>query len=99
LRVFLRKISNVVPVNHKLTCKKIEERFECKDLTNVIRRRLKELRHFPEESLGEYAECAQDLAIGGFLGISDDFRQIVTTYAFLKDKLEDLTAMYKDPEK
>ena len=85
--------------NYKLTCKKIEERFECKDLPNVIRRQLQELRHFPGESLEEYAECAQDLAVDGFSGTSDDFIQIVATDAFLKDKREDLTAMYKDPEK
>ena len=70
-------------------------------MTNVIRRQLKELRHFTEESLGEYTECAQNLAIGGFPGTSDDFIQIVTTDAFLKgchDKRAALTAMDKDPE-
>ena len=93
------KRPNCVKDNYKLTCKKIEERFECKDLSNVIRRQLQELRHSPEESLEEYAECAQDLAVDGFSGTSDDFIQIVATDAFLKDRLEDLTAMYKDPEK
>jgi hypothetical protein len=53
-------------------------------LPNVIRRQLQELRHFPEESLEEYAECAEDLAVNGFSGTSDDFIQIVATDAFLK---------------
>jgi hypothetical protein len=68
-------------------------------LPSVIRRQLQELRHFPEESLEEYAEYAQDLAVDGFSGTSDDFIQIVATDAFLKGRREDLTAMYKDPEK
>jgi len=79
----------------------MEERFGCNDLPNVIRRQLQELRQFPEESLEEYAERAQDLAVDGFPGTSDDFIQIVATDAFLKgcqDKREALTAMDKDPE-
>jgi hypothetical protein len=35
--------------NYKLICKKMEERFGCKDLPQVIRRQLQELRQFPEE--------------------------------------------------
>ena len=86
--------------NYKLTCKKMEERFGCKDLPNVIHRQLQELRQFPEESLEEYAERAQDLAVNGFPGTSDDFIQIVSTDAFLKgckDKQAALVAMDKDP--
>jgi hypothetical protein len=76
-------------------------RFGCKDLPNVIRRQLQELRQFPEESLEEYAERAQDLAADGFPGTSDEFIQIVASDAFLKgcqDKRAALTAMDKDPE-
>ena len=60
--------------NYKLTCKKMEERFGCKDLPQVIRRQLQELL---------YAEHAQYLAVDGFPGTSDDFMQIVATDAFL----------------
>ena len=87
--------------NYKLTCKKMEERFGCKDLPNVIHRQLQDLRQFPEESLEEYAECAQDLAADGFPDTSDEFIQIVASDAFLKgcqDKRAALTAMDKDPE-
>jgi hypothetical protein len=87
--------------NYKLTCKKIEERFGCKDLANVIRRQLQELRQVPEESHEEYAEHTQDLAADGFPGTSDEFIQIVASDAFLKgcqDKRVALTAMDKDPE-
>ena len=87
--------------NYKLTCKKMEERFGCKDLPNVIHRQLQELRQFPEESLEEYAELAQDLAADGFPDTSDEFIQIVASDAFLKgcqDKRAALTAMDKDPE-
>ena len=87
--------------NYKLICKKMEERFGCKDLPQVIRRQLQELRQFPEEQLEEYAERAQYLAVDGFPGTSDDFLQIVATDAFLKgchDKRAALTAMDKDPE-
>ena len=70
--------------NYKFTCKKKKERFGCKDLSNVILRHFQELRHFPEESLEEYAVCAQELAVYGFPGTSDDFIQIVATDAFLK---------------
>ena len=45
----------------------------CKDLSNVIRRQLQELRQFPEESLEEYTERAQDLAADGFPGTSNEF--------------------------
>ena len=87
--------------NYKLTCKKMEERFGCKDLPNVIRRQLQELRQFPEESLDEYAERSQDLAADGFPGTSDEFIQIVASDVFLKgcqDKRAALTAMDKHPE-
>jgi hypothetical protein len=50
----------------------------------IIRHRLQELRQFPEESLEEYAERAQDLVVRGFPGTSDDFIHIVATDAFLK---------------
>ena len=79
----------------------MEERFGCKYLPNVIRRQLQELRQFPEESLEEYAERAQDLAVDGFPGTSDDFIQIVIADAFLKgchDKQTSLTALDKDPD-
>jgi type IV secretory pathway VirB4 component len=64
-------------------------------------RQLQELRQFPEESLEEYAELAQDLAADGFPDTSDEFIQIVASDAFLKgcqDKRAALTAMDKDPE-
>ena len=70
--------------DYKLTCKTKKERFGFKDLPNVILRHFQDLRHFPEESLEEYAVCAQDLAVYGFLGISADFIQIVATDAFRK---------------
>jgi hypothetical protein len=79
----------------------MEERFVCKDLPQVTCRQLQELRQFSEESLEEYAERAQDLAVDGFPATSDDFMQIVATDAFLKgchDKRAALTAMDKDPE-
>jgi hypothetical protein len=53
------------------------------------------------QSLEEYAVCAQDLAVYGFPGTSDDFIQIVATDAFLKgcqDKRTALAAMYNDPK-
>ena len=79
----------------------MEERCECKDLPSIIRRQLQELRRFLEESLEEYAEHAQDLAVDGFPGTSADFIQIVATDAFIKechDKRATFTAMNKDPE-
>ena len=53
------------------------------------------------ESLEEYAERAQDLAVDGFPGTSDDFIQIVIADAFLKgcqDKLTSFAALNKDPD-
>jgi hypothetical protein len=74
----------LVQDNYKLACKKMEERFGCKDLPNVIRRQLQELCQFPEESLEEYAERAHYLAADGFPGTSDKFIQIVASDAFVK---------------
>ena len=79
----------------------MEERFECKDLPQVTCRQLQELRQYFEESLEEYAERAQDLAVDGFPGTLDDFIKIVTADAFLKgchDKQTSLTALDKDPD-
>ena len=76
-------------------------RFGYKGLPTVIHLQFQELRHFPKESFEEYAECAQDLAVDGFPGTSDDFLPIVATNAFNKgcqDNRAALTAMYKDPE-
>jgi histone H3/H4 len=87
--------------NYKLACKKMEDWFGCKDLPQITRRQLQELRQLPEELLEEYAERAQDLAVDGFPATSDDFIQIVATDAFLKgchDKRATLTAMDQDPE-
>jgi len=87
--------------NYKAICKKMEERFGRKDLPNVVRRQLQELRQQPEETLDEYAERAQDLAADGYPNTPDGFIQIVATDAFLKgciDKKAALSAMDKDPE-
>ena len=54
------------------------------DFPSVILCHFQELRHFPEESLEEYEECAQDLAVDGLPGTSNDFIHIVATDAFLK---------------
>ena len=87
--------------NYKLTCKKMEARFGCKDLPQVIRRQLQELLQVPEESLEEYAELAQDLTVDGFPSTSDELIQIVASDTFLRgcqDKRAAFTAMDKDPE-
>ena len=70
--------------NYKLTCKKKKERFGCKDFPSVRLCHFEELRHFPEESLEEYAVCAQYLSVYGSPGTSNDFIQIVAIDAFLK---------------
>lgn len=79
----------------------MDERFGRKDLPQVIRRQLQDLRQKPDESLDEYAERAQDLATDGYPGTPDAFIQIVATDAFLKgcsDKQAALTTMDKDPD-
>lgn len=81
-------------------CKQMEERYGRKDLPNVIRRQLQELRQLPDESLEEYAERAQDLAFDRYSGTPENFIQIVASDAFLKgclDKKAALVAMDKDP--
>lgn len=70
--------------DYQATCKQIEERFGRKDLPNVIRRQLQELRQLPDESFEEYAERAQDLASDGYPGTPESFIQIVASHAFLK---------------
>ena len=81
-------------------CKQIEERCGRKDLPNVIRRQLQELRQLPDESFEEYAERAQDLASDGYPGTPENFKHIVASDAFLKgclDKKTALVTMNKDP--
>ena len=98
---FLKTRPKFVQDNYKLPSKKLEERLGYKDLSSVIRRQFQELRYFPKELPEEYAECAQDLAVDGFLGTSDDFIPVVSTDAFLKRCEENraaLTTMYKYPE-
>ena len=75
---YFRTRPKCIQDNYKFTCNK-----KRKDLPNVIFRNFQELRHFPEESLEEYAACAQDLAVYGFPGTLDDFIQIVATDGFL----------------
>lgn len=87
--------------DYSAICKKMDERFGRKDLPQVIRRQLQDLRQQPDESLNEYAERAQDLATDGYPGTPDAFIQIVATDAFLKgcsDKQAALTTMDKDPD-
>lgn len=92
--------SKTVQNDYQAMCKQMEERFGRKDLPNVIRRQLQELRQLPDESLEEYAERAQDLASDGYPGTPENFIQIVASDAFLKgclDKKAALVAMDKDP--
>jgi hypothetical protein len=97
---FFSTRSKTVHNDYQAMRKQIEERFGRKDLPNVIRRQLQELRQLPDESFEEYAERAQDLASDGYPGTPENFIQIVASHTFLKgcsDKKTALVTMNKDP--
>lgn len=84
-----------------LLCKKMNERFGRKDLPHILRRQLQDLRQDPEESLEEFAERSQELAVDGYPDTPGPFVQTLVTDAFLKgcvDKRAALSAMDKDPD-
>lgn len=81
-------------------CTKINERFGRRDLPHIIRRQLQELKQQVEESLEEYAERTQEMAIDGYPETPEEFVEIVAVDAFLQgcsEKKAALTAMDKNP--
>jgi len=87
--------------NYNLLCKKMDERFGKKELPNIIRRQLQDLKQESEEPIEEYAERAQELARDGYPDTPDKVIQTLATDSFLKgcyDKRAALTAMDKNPE-
>lgn len=100
LKYFYTK-SKVIQQDYQALCKKLDERFGCKDLPHIVRRQLQDFRQNPDETLEEYAKRAQELSTDGYPESPDTFIQILATDAFLKgcmDKKAALTAMDKDPD-
>ena len=90
-----------VQTNYEALCKKMDERFGRKEMPHIVRRLLQDLKQELDESLEEYAERAQELAIDGYPDTPDKFVQTLATDAFLKgcqDKRAALTAIDKNPE-
>jgi hypothetical protein len=74
--------SKTVQLDYQSICKKMDERFGKKDLPNIIRRQLQDLRQFPEESLE-----AHELSTDGYPGTPDSFIQIVATVRCIFERL------------
>ena len=92
--------TKTVQENYDQLCKKINDRFGRKDMPHILRRQLQDIKQEQEESLEEFAERTQEMAIDGHPDTPEAFVEIVTIDAFLKgctDKKAALAAMEKNP--
>lgn len=89
-----------VHANYKLLCQKLGERFGRKEEPHIIRRDLQNLRQEVDETIEEFADRAEKLAVDGYPDIPEQYVNTLATDAFLrgcKDKSAALVSADKNP--
>ena len=77
-----------------LTVKKLERRFGKKELPETLRSQFALLKQDTEESLEEWAERVQKLALEAFIGLPEDFVQEEVLWRFCQGCSDKETAQY-----
>lgn len=71
--------------------------FGRKDMPHILRRQLQDIKQEQEESLEEFAERTQEMAIDGHPDTPEAFVEIVTIDAFLKGCTDKKAALGQEP--